>query len=305
MLVLICLFIFKLPPTVLNFSLQASFWGAKSKKERGKKYFFPFFFKESILLDSIHVCCTYITHSYSLHGTKHFNLLYCQSPVFQERCRGLESHFLVLSISLRFYLTTWNATFPTTLMVYDVIHHQVWSGNSAQWLSNPLGNPGLRQSPNVITHERQHFLVRHRLSIILLSLCAFSLAKICITWAATVRLHFLLLQRETGNPTCSGSYFCMKIVLSHTHFSIAALTLWRMLKFWRALSCFYASKTRGLISSYHNHSHSFLLLEAVLLFQSSSSLTVEVNCRAVMLHFRRLWHFLCWGAVAAVVGYGV
>lgn len=38
---------------------------------------------------------------------------------------------------------------------------------------------------------------------------------------------------------------------------------------------------------------------------ASQLFTVDVNCNAVMLHFRGLWHFLCWGAVAAVVGDGV
>ena len=38
---------------------------------------------------------------------------------------------------------------------------------------------------------------------------------------------------------------------------------------------------------------------------ASQPSTVDVSCSAVMLHFRRLWHFLCWGAVAAVVGDGV
>lgn len=62
---------------------------------------------------------------------------------------------------------------------------------------------------------------------------------------------------------------------------------------------------RAVTSSRRYYSYNFLLLVALLPFQPSQLFTVDVNCKAVLLHFRRLWHFLCWGAVAAVVGDGM
>lgn len=52
----------------------------------------------------------------------------------------------------------------------------------------------------------------------------------------------------------------------------------------------------------------FLQLPAIrgsLAHPASQVFLVDLNCNAVMLHFRGLWHFLCWGAVAAVVEDGV
>lgn len=59
-----------------------------------------------------------------------------------------------------------------------------------------------------------------------------------------------------------------------------------------------------MTSSGRNYSYDFLPLETLLLLQPVCS-TLWMRARnAFLLNYRELWHFLCWGAVAAVVGDG-
>lgn len=178
--VLLCPFVFQLAPTVLNSSQQVwegpVLWEPNLRKHNLQRLlrFYPFV---------LHIHCTLIlafTHWHTdekkeaRNRPEHFNLPVSDIPGKMQRvgvtfsCLKPQSQVFFNHIKLNFFFF-----FFTTLMVYDVIHHQVWSGNSTQWLSNPLRNTGLRQSPNVITHGRQHFLVRYTLHRPFIFVCLF------------------------------------------------------------------------------------------------------------------------------------